>query len=125
MITLTIPGKPIAWKRPENKAGGGRRDSQKQEKADFALKCLAQVKIDKLLDLPLRMVVTVYLEGDIGFDGDYYTNVPDASNCLKFVEDALEGTYYSNDKYIVDSRCIKRFGTPRTVVEIYDAEYKE
>ncbi len=123
MIKFEIPGKPIAWKRPDNKAGGGRRDSQKQQKADFALKCLAQVKVEKMLDIPLRMIVTCFFEGDIGLN--FFTGTPDASNCLKFVEDALEGTYYSNDKFIVDARCIKLYGEPKTIVEIFDAEYKE
>lgn len=124
MLIFEIKGKPIAWKRPGEKKGGGRYDTQKKRKAGFAFECWTQHQVEEMLDMPLRMVVTCYFDGDLGFDGDYYTSTPDASNLLKFVEDALEGHFYSNDKFIVDSRCIKRYGPERTVVEIFDAEYK-
>lgn len=39
---------------------------------------------------------------------------PDASNILKQVEDALNGLAYDDDRYIVETRCVKH---PRTRID--------
>lgn len=44
---------------------------------------------------------------------------PDVDNCLKSVMDALNGLAYMDDKQVVLTRCIKRYGEkPATIIDI-------
>lgn len=49
----------------------------------------------------------------------YVTKRPDASNCLKALEDGLNGIAYADDSQLADVRVIRRYSDrPRVVVSI-------
>ena len=121
MIAFTVNCKPKVLERHRDAAGGGKYDPSKKDKESFLAQC-AQHRPSVPFDFPIKLIVRCFFLGSPGF----YINVPDASNVLKFVEDALNGIFWADDRFIVDTQCIKMQGLPaRVEVEIYDAEYPE
>lgn len=77
--------------------------------------------------VPLRLVVTAAFQPPKRPRFKFPVVVPDASNVLKLVEDALNGGVgYHDDSQIVDTRCIKRYCTegesPHILIELEEVE---
>ena len=137
MITITIPGPPIAKKRPQFarrfKKGGKQYiasiDTQETEEGKFLVQAMQQFK-----DPPL----TGYLELSCGF---YFpipkstsqkkrammlseeirpNKKPDLSNCIKFVEDCLNGLVWQDDVQIVSYGSMGKWYAeePKTIIHI-------
>ena len=60
-------------------------------------------------DRPLRLEVLAYLQPTKKYPaGAWYCAHPDSSNILKGVEDALNRVAWSDDRFVCDTRLIKR-----------------
>jgi Holliday junction resolvase RusA-like endonuclease len=102
-----IPGKPIAWAR----AVPGRRcmyDSQKQLKLLFGL-CVKKQHKGGVYEGPLLLEATFYFSMPLSKKKQWdkmrntpHTQVPDTSNCIKFLEDAICGILINDDRIISD-----------------------
>lgn len=56
----------------------------------------------------------------------YHTKKPDGDNCTKFVFDALNGIFWTDDAMICDHSVRKRYSdAPRTVIQIFAQESGE
>jgi len=123
----TVPGVPIAWAR----AVPGRSkmyDSQKQLKLLFGLCVLKQHK-GPMYEGPLLLDATFY------FPVAYckkkqlsqlyhspHTQIPDLSNCIKFLEDAICGILIHDDRIIADIHARKRWADEgKTVFKLIKA----
>lgn len=105
---ITIAGQPIPLKRHRHFWSKGKQvqiDPQKSKKDDFAWKCRAEcdgnVKpIDNMFSLHASFYVSskrVTRE----LDGEFRKERPDLDNYLKFVLDALQGSFWIEDSHCV------------------------
>ncbi len=125
-FTYVVAGDPIPWKR----AGiNGKRffDKQTKEKLYYGITLKSQHPQDIPFDGPLSLEVFFYMK--IPYTqarkrkeemiNTYHTQVPDASNLVKFVEDAANGILFLDDKQI---SCIHAYKIwtmePRTVIRL-------
>ncbi|MCP4569473.1 MAG: RusA family crossover junction endodeoxyribonuclease [FCB group bacterium] len=143
MITLEIPGKPIAKKRPrfwaksvKGKAVSGVYKDADESTAEgkFSLLAWEQLRVQEL-DLPLTGALIVrclfFLQRPKSHFGtgknsdklkpsapEYHIIRPDIDNLLKFVCDALNGVAWKDDSQIVLKSGQKMYGDPSTSVII-------
>lgn len=139
MITLTILGDPKALKRHRTvtRARDGKPlpfareyDPSAKDKQDLAV--MAQAKApEKLLDGSLLLEIVAVFQrpknhyrtgkhaGELKDDAPlWHTSRPDVSNIQKFVEDALNGVWWTDDCKIVASVAYKLYGRPKTVIRV-------
>ena len=137
-IRFTIPGVPVAQPRQRHRViqSGGRAFATNYTPSTHpvaAFKALTRLAASQVysgspLDCPLVMLVVFVFQRPASVrkrDGTGrlpHTGRPDAENCLKAVQDALEGAVYRNDSLIYDVRAIKWKAAadeqPHTEVEI-------
>ena len=134
-MRITIPGKPIAKKRPRfvvrGKIGHAYNDQQTEE-GRFLL--LAKEQIDRVFDGPLIVMIHCYMPRPKGHYGtgknagklkasapDVPTTKPDIDNCAKFVLDCLNGLAFHDDKQIIDLHVSKTYSdNPRTIITVQE-----
>lgn len=133
-MEITIPGKPIAKKRPRFFRRGnhvGTYNAQETEEGRWILEAKGQIKaaiegaviatMEFVMPIPksLRKRDVALLEA-----GQYYhTKKPDASNLVKFAEDCLNGLAWKDDSQIVKLTVTKRYGKePQTKIELKGIE---
>jgi Holliday junction resolvase RusA-like endonuclease len=133
-IELKVPGNPKALKRHRTFQKGkfkGTYDPSMNDKADFLAKAMEN-KPGIPLDEPLHVKFTfcfprpkshfrtganAHLLRDIA--PEWHTGKPDVSNLAKFVEDALNGTYWKDDSRICDLSATKIYGDqPHILIQI-------
>jgi Holliday junction resolvase RusA-like endonuclease len=113
MIKFTVSGTPNTLKRHRD-GKRGKYDPSREAKRIFVIHC-NQHRPREPFDFPLH----VYLQ----FHFDNHANEPDLDNCVKFVLDALEGIFWSNDKFVYRITAVKCFnGNARTEVVIAEAK---
>lgn len=114
-----FPDHPITLARPRF-ANGHAYDSQKKLRLQWqqALSLLrTQSKDPYYIEQPLSLSLVLLFalpkrlsrQRKMDLIGKPHTNVPDASNCQKWVEDVAEGILYANDKCIVETNVIKLY----------------
>ena len=132
MITLIIPGKPIAKARPRFARRGkfvNTYSTQETEEGKFLLLALSQygkaeplrgaLSVSMYFGMPIPKSTSntrsgLMLEGKI-----HHTKKPDIDNLVKFTLDALSGTVFSDDRQIVAVRASKGYDDrPRTEIVI-------
>jgi Holliday junction resolvase RusA-like endonuclease len=135
MIFLTIPGKPIAKKRPRFVRRGnfvGAYNCQETEEGRFLLEVKRQLK-GKPLEGPLSVTYYFFFPVPKGISKKKrelmlqnkikHTKKPDRTNLEKFVEDCLNGIVWRDDAQVWSGGSCKLYAEePRTVIEIEDAE---
>jgi Holliday junction resolvase RusA-like endonuclease len=136
MIRITIPGKPVAKKRPRfARIGKGVRtySDQGTDEGRFLLHLMQQVK--QPLEGPLWVEMIFCLPRPKGHFGSgrnagtlkasaprYPTSKPDLDNLEKFAMDCCNGVAWKDDAQVVRSSSAKVFGdNPATVIQVKEA----
>lgn len=135
LSSFTIIGEPNAQKRHRHASRGKfvqTYDPSKQEKADFRI--VAQQNAPKEpYRVPLFVDITCYFSRPkshygTGRNADvlkpsapiYHTKKPDGDNCAKFIFDALNGIFWTDDSIICGFQISKQYcSKPETEVAIY------
>ena len=116
MISFFVPGNPVALKRHrtvKTKKGGHRTyDSSAKDKADFLAMAL-QHRPETPINYPVSASLKFSFSRPKSHYGTgknarklktsapfYHTNTPDADNLVKFVCDALNGVFWTDDSVI-------------------------
>lgn len=134
MITITIPGKPIAKKRPrfarvgkfvktyndqETEEGRFLFEVQKQWKQEplegpLRLSCIFSMPIPKSTSKKRRALMA---QGNI-----HHTKKPDLDNLIKFVKDCLNTVVWRDDSQVVSISASKIYHeNPKTIIYIRKA----
>ena len=110
-------------------------DRSKKDKYDFAIQCNFY-KPKELLKGPLSLELRFYMPRpknhfrsgkfshllkDLTLERLYHIKVPDLSNLIKFVEDALVGSFYEDDRQIIEIKAVKLYCNkkgPRTEIDL-------
>jgi Holliday junction resolvase RusA-like endonuclease len=120
ILAVRVYGVPVPQGRPRARAfrlpNGGVRASvyERAEDKDWKRTVLAQVlphRPPAPVDGPLVMTVTFYLPRPKSLPKrvEYPVTKPDLSNCLKAIEDALNGIVFVDDSRLVEIRMAKRY----------------
>ncbi len=130
MITLTIPGTPIAKKRPRFYRRGnhvGTYNAQETEEGRFLFSVQQQYKkpplespivLTAFFSMPIpkgtsKKKTALMLAGWIR-----HTKKPDLDNLLKFVKDCLNGVVWTDDSQVWKVVAIKEYSkTPQTHIQ--------
>jgi len=131
-IQISIPGKPIAKKRPKfYRRGGfvGAYNAQETEEGKFQLLANSQIKLAEPLTGPIGLDCIFYMPIPSGtskvkidrmtkFDVPHVKK-PDLDNMLKFVKDCLNGIAWKDDSQVARIEACKVYGSnPRTDITI-------
>jgi len=133
MITITIPGKPIAKARPRFYRRGnfvGTYNSQETEEGRWLLEAKSQIELKELLIGAISLKVRFYMPMPKSFPkklihllkaGFWIPHIkrPDLDNLIKFVKDCLNGVVWKDDSQISKLMGFKIYGIePRTEITI-------
>ena len=136
MIEFMVPGEPKALQRHRDNGRGGKYDPSAKDKQVFLINSMRYAPKEPF-KIPLRVDIGFYLQrpkchyetrkavkGLLKSNSSkLHINTPDIDNLAKLVLDALEGTYWHNDKYICELNLIKQYSSnPRTEISIMEAE---
>ena len=109
-MVYTLLGKPIPLKRPQfsTKPFPHGIDTQKALKEEARYDILSQAPKPTILDGPLHLDVTFYMQIPKSYrpnkrtkmQGTLHDKRPDASNLLKFLEDTIQGILIKDDSTI-------------------------
>lgn len=133
MITITIPGVPVAKGRPKAVRMGkkGIRMYTPTKTASYEATCRTFAMVAMAGRAPLRgpLLVTFFLympipsslsmKKQVELNGKPHVKKPDASNIVKAVEDALNGIVWHDDSQIAHLSAQKVYSLePRVVVRV-------
>ncbi len=132
MIKLSIPGKPIAKKRPRFVSRGKFHkayNDQETEEGRFLFDVKQQYK-GPPLEGPIHLCCwfEMYIPKSTSKKKQVkmatgqveHTKRPDLDNLIKFVKDCLNGTAWKDDSQVVSIQAGKRYSeTPQTVILIH------
>lgn len=129
-IKFVVYGSPVGLKRHRAYRRGRAMimvDPSKNDKSDFLAQAI-QNKPIKPFDSPILLEVIAYFQrpknhfNSKGLKKNaplFCSKIPDADNVLKFVGDALNSVFWTDDKLIVDARVVKKYDdTPRLEIVI-------
>jgi Holliday junction resolvase RusA-like endonuclease len=134
-LTITIPGKPIAKKRPRFARRGKfvtTYNCQETEEGRFALSVMAQLpegfkpllgalRLSCDFNMPIPTSATKRQKAEIDIGIRKHVKKPDASNMIKFIEDVLNGIVWNDDSQVVQLEARKLYShQPSTVIEIVE-----
>jgi len=137
MISLNIPGNPIAKKRPRFARRGKfvtTYNDQETEEGKFIAQVLDQIKGHKVFTGPLSVEMAFYKSRPICHYGTgknserlkysapkWVITKPDIDNYEKFVFDCLNGIAWQDDSQVVSVNSIKAYSeTPMTIIRIVE-----
>jgi len=137
MISLTIPGTPIAKKRPRFARRGKfvqTYNDQQTEEGRWLWEVKAQWSGEPMAG-PLVMYVKFVMPRAKGHYGTgrnadilkpsapgHHTKKPDLDNLVKFAKDCLNGVTWGDDSQVVLLHATKEYGEhPHTVIDIWQA----
>jgi len=127
-MKITIPGKPISWKRART---NNKRyyDEQVKQKESYGI--LFKMKQKEPLTGPLTLVCCFVFQYPQKQRNKMKLNQPydkkrDLDNMIKFALDAGNGILYHDDSQIVHIIALKVYGPlPKTMIELKPYEEKE
>jgi len=99
---FTIFGRPVPWSAPNIKRGGGSSPRMRAYKRLVAFEATTAYGWMKALyggPVSLSIVLSFHNKG----------RIPDSTNCLKLIEDALQNVVYVNDRQVVKTIVMKTF----------------
>jgi Holliday junction resolvase RusA-like endonuclease len=131
MIEFCVPGEPFSWMRATPYQGKQLTPKKMREHQNVVRSC-AELAGCVPLDGPMRLEIWFYRSVPASWSKQRKrnaylgitrpTSVPDLSNYLKEIEDALNGVAYNDDAQICKVTCAKlyhgEFDLPYTVVRI-------
>ena len=135
MIKIIIPGTPVAKGRPRLGKYGTYTPEKTVNYENLVQNAYMDQAEGKKLQGALQMVIDLYFPIPKSYSKkrvevikemeEMHTKKPDASNCLKSIEDALNGFAYDDESQIVDLRVTKKYtlGEPRAEVTIKELNY--
>lgn len=113
MIRFVVHGPPVAWQRPENRAGGGRRAAPKSAAYQSLVRAIATsvASRDRAFPAPKEctILVAVYVPD---------LRRRDLDNCAKNVLDGMKGPIYGDDTQVEALVAIKRVDRAAPRVEV-------
>lgn len=130
MITVTIPGIPIAKGRPRLSKHGTYTPQKTVNYENLVQLCYMDQGEGKKLEGALQMVIDLYFPIPKSYSKkrveaikemeELHTKKPDIDNCIKSITDALNRFAYDDDSQIVGITARKHYTTeePRSVVTI-------
>ena len=121
--TICTPGEPAAQPRARVTTVGGRARAYVHSKHPvhaYRLLIAAYWKshVGIRHDGPLRVSIDLTFAKPKSAKRVHHTVRPDASNCAKAVEDALNGVAWNDDSQIVELIVRKHYGVPMTTVRV-------
>ena len=135
LASVFIPGNPKALKRHRQRKKGGTYDPSKGDKADFLALCMQarpntpwvvplHVEFMFVFDRPKSHYRTGKHSNQLRGDAPrFHTSNTDLSNLVKFVEDALNGIFWRDDKFIASTSCRKIWSVkPGIGFKVWEAE---
>ena len=143
LLEFRVGGRPKPQKRHRDRRGGGKFDPSASDKRDFltlamehcpeqplegalGLRCVFVYKPPKGMELNHPNIDPVYDPEPRMLDyAVWYARpkVPDLDNLIKFVKDALNGTFWLDDKQVVYLEATKIYGDKEeTNIEILNLE---
>ena len=134
-MKIIIPGIPIAKGRPRVGKFGTYTPTKTVNYENLVQYTYMDQAEGKKLEGALQMVIDLFFPIPKSYSKkrveaikemeEMHTKKPDASNCLKSIEDALNGFAYDDDSQIVDLRVTKQYtlGEPRAEVTIKELNY--
>lgn len=132
-IVITIPGKPIAKKRPRfarRGKGVATYNDQATEEEIFIIKMREQLKagaripaaayqIRCIFHMPIPKSMPKYKRQLVPLNQIHHVKTPDVDNMLKFVCDCLNNEVWQDDSAVISKHGIKRYSfRPRTEIMI-------
>ena len=130
MITITIPGIPIAKGRPRLSKYGTYTPTKTVNYENLVQLCYMDQGEGKKLEGALQMVIDLFFPIPKSYSKkrveaikemeELHTKKPDIDNCIKSITDALNRFAYDDDSQIVGLTARKHYTTeePRAVVTI-------
>lgn len=135
MIEITIPGEPIAKKRPRFARRGKfvtTYNDQETEEGKFIAQVLHQIQGHKILDAPLSVDLFFFRSRPKAHYGTgrnagklkasapkWPTAKPDVDNYIKFTLDCLNEILWRDDALVVTTKAIKAYAeTPKTIIQV-------
>lgn len=119
MTTFTIPGKPFAWKRPRFNRKSGATFSHPDQEAYFStVASIAARHTNGPIEGPVSLTIEATFampqswskKKRAAMDGRPHTQVPDLSNLVKAIEDALNRVVFADDRQIASGSQSKFWG---------------
>jgi len=109
MITVTIPGKPFAWRRARSQGKTRFKDSE-TEAHEAALQAIVLQRMPEPLSGPLRLSVRAVFKVPASWSKKKaeahlwraHTQKPDLSNIIKHLEDGLNRIAWVDDSQIAE-----------------------
>lgn len=135
LISFTVYGEPIPWKRPRfnGKSKHVYEDSKVKEYKAKVIEAFEESggKVYEK-DVPLRMIIDFYMgvprsasfKKQYSLIADHFpTKRPDNDNLYKGIADALNGIAYYDDSQIISTEINKRWSTePRAEITIREVK---
>jgi Holliday junction resolvase RusA-like endonuclease len=127
VLRITIPGRPIPWKRP-GQWDKYRYDSQRKVKDGLGLIVKKQVINHKAFTDFVRLRAEFYMFEPVSVRvadrGGFHKKRPDSDNLLKFYMDLLtECRIWRDDSQVCDITVIKKYGGAHTGVVLTIEEF--
>lgn len=114
-VTITIPGKPFAWRRARSH-GKIRFKDKATEQHEAALQAIALREVQKPFEGPIRITVSAFFMVPASWSQKKraahiwraHTQKPDLSNIVKHLEDGLNRIAWVDDSQIAEyGKCVK------------------
>jgi len=122
-MTIEIPGEPIAQPRARVSTRNG--VSRAYVPASHPVHAYRQAialtwrrAVGRMFLGPLRVTIELTFTRPKSSKRSHHTVRPDLSNCVKAVEDSLNGIAWADDSQIVEEISRKAYGVARTVVRV-------
>lgn len=117
MITITIPGKPFAWRRARSN-GKIRFKDRATESAEASLQAIALAQCPAPLEGPISLDVRLCFKVPQSWSKAKHaahlwrphTQKPDCDNCVKHIGDSLNRILWSDDAQIASLSVTKVWG---------------
>ena len=127
MITIELPGPPVAWTAIVRAKNGHAYSPKNKQKAAAKLLIKKQY-LNEPTELPFSLEFHFFMPIPKSFPKkkrEYisvfsHVTKPDTTNLQKFAEDCLTGIVFVDDKQVVETYSKKSYSeNPRTVIYIY------